>query len=79
MKFPVIFRTPSLLIPGLGHWEKLDREPLDHAFWLFPAEAYRTYAGGIYPLPLRERHRDWPPMKAKGKSTNHSFLRRGRR
>ena len=46
MKFPVIFRTPSLLIPGLGHWEKLDREPLDHAFWLFPAEAYRTYAGG---------------------------------
>ena len=79
MKFPVIFRTPSLLIPGLGHWEKLDREPLDHAFWLFPAEAYRTYAGGGYPFPLRELHRDWPPMKAKGKSTNHSFLRRGRR
>ena len=51
MKFPVIFRTPSLLIPGLGHWEKLDREPLDHAFWLFPAEAYRTYArGGVIPF-----------------------------
>ena len=46
MKFPVIFRTPSLLIPGLGHWEKLDREPLDHAFWLLPADAYRINVEG---------------------------------
>ena len=49
MKFPVIFRTPSLLIPGLGHWEKLDREPLDHAFWLFPADDYRTNVGLTIP------------------------------
>ena len=53
MKFPVIFRTPSLLIPGLGHWEKLDREPLDHAFWLFPSDAYRTNVGLTIPCCWR--------------------------
>jgi hypothetical protein len=58
--------------------KNLDGKDLDHAFWLFPADAYRKNAGA-YPLPLKERQTDWLPTKMEGQSTNHSFSLIGRR